>query len=317
MLFNILITLAQATEPACKPKKLACDEMIKICQLSGFAPNMDKGFDLWADCINPMMQNKPTPAFSLYQLPAYPSDLPEMCKKVRPNFGNGTVGSKGGYCSIIKKSCESQGFVPHSVLGNDLLLNCINPIMQHKEGEAESVFDLPQVTQSQVNKCKDENPFFGSGPCGNPIQTYCYKIKKACIHSGFENGKSHCGYAIMENCVNPIMQNKRDHADNILPLPAIDSEWIVKCKQDVPKFGLGTVGGPISPTCSSCQRIKHECIEEGFVEGKSHDGFDLLEHCIKPNMQQTNPNHSPSKDIPCIRKELIEQCKHENPKFGL
>lgn len=323
MLYQLVVLFAfvAAHDQNCKPKKLACDELIKICQLSGFVPNMEpKGFDLYADCINPMMQNKSTPLHAIYELPIYPAEYPGLCKLVRPNFGNGTVGSQGGSCSIIRKSCLVQGFVPGSTHGgNQLFRNCINPIMQHKSHEAEAIFPLPVVTENQITRCKQENPIYGDGPVGTPGDGHpsCYEIKKACIHKGFEEGKSHCGYSIWENCVNPIIQGLTAHADNILPLPTVDSDLIAKCKADVPLFGSGSVGSPVSPTCSSCQAIKQECIDDGFQEGKSHEGFDLWTQCINPNMQQTNPEHLASKDIPCIDLELIAKCRRENPHFGI
>ena len=316
----IFIAYVSATELACKPKKMACDQLIKICQTAGFVPNAGhKGFDLWRDCINPIMQNQSKPTYSIYDLPEFPSELPNLCRKVRPGFGNGTVGGNEGSCSVIRRACTAQKFSPsNKPSGNQLFRNCINPLLQNVTDHFDAMYDLPDLKDEDIQKCKRENPDYGKGPVGNDDHDHspCFEIKKACEQRGFRKGKSRCGYSTWENCINPIMQSLTAHADNLLPLPHIRQETIEACKNDDPNYGKGTVGGPIHEDCSSCQKIKQECKDEGFEEGKELERYDLWKHCIIPNIIQTHPDPEPLREIPCIDSNLIEKCLFENPKFG-
>ncbi len=72
-----------------------CQQIMKICEDAGFVKGeYKKGYGLWDDCINPIMQGKTTVPHATKPLPTVDPKLVSECKAKNPKFGHGQVGTK-------------------------------------------------------------------------------------------------------------------------------------------------------------------------------------------------------------------------------
>ncbi len=72
----------------------------------------------------------------------------------------------------------------------------------------------------------------------------CDQIKTACMSAGFVEGDYKQGYGLWVDCIDPIMQGKKQPAKADKPLPSISSAVIAACKQKHPNFGEGKKAPP-------------------------------------------------------------------------
>lgn len=82
--------------PAREGKSLGpCEQILKACEDAGFVKGeAKKGYGLWLDCVDPIMQGKTTVQGATKPLPSVNADLVAKCKAKKPKFGSGKVGSK-------------------------------------------------------------------------------------------------------------------------------------------------------------------------------------------------------------------------------
>ncbi len=72
-----------------------CKEIVKACENAGFVKGeAKKGYGLWLDCVDPIMQGKTTVPGATKPLPAVDSKVVSECKAKNPKFGSGQVGTK-------------------------------------------------------------------------------------------------------------------------------------------------------------------------------------------------------------------------------
>ncbi len=72
-----------------------CQEIVKACESAGFVKgDAKKGYGLWVDCIDPIMQGKTSVPGATKALPAVDPKIVSDCKAKHPKFGSGKVGTK-------------------------------------------------------------------------------------------------------------------------------------------------------------------------------------------------------------------------------
>ncbi len=72
-----------------------CQQIVKVCEDAGFVKGeAKKGYGLWLDCIDPIMQGKTTVPGATKSLPAVDPKLVSECRAKNPKFGSGKVGTK-------------------------------------------------------------------------------------------------------------------------------------------------------------------------------------------------------------------------------
>ena len=78
-------------EPAQESKKRGpCKQILKACEDAGFVKGeAKKGYGLWLDCVDPIMQGKTTVAGVTKALPSVDASLVAACKAKNPKFGSG------------------------------------------------------------------------------------------------------------------------------------------------------------------------------------------------------------------------------------
>ena len=67
----------------------------------------------------------------------------------------------------------------------------------------------------------------------------CDQIKAACKSAGFVEGDYKQGYGLWVDCIDPIMQGKKQPAKADKPLPSVAPSLVASCKQKHPNFGEG------------------------------------------------------------------------------
>jgi len=72
-----------------------------------------------------------------------------------------------------------------------------------------------------------------------PAPGPCDQIKAACKSAGFVQGDYKQGYGLWVDCIDPIMQGKKQPAKADKPLPSVAPSLIAACKQQHPNFGEG------------------------------------------------------------------------------
>ena len=283
-----------------------CQQILDACNSSGFRPNKQSfGYDLYANCANPIMQKLDNGPFALYSLPIVHADTVYKCKMENPDFGVGPVGSSGAQylaCYQLKKRCLIDGFEPDKQdAGYDLDQNCINPMLQPTISNTNSIFPVPDIGQDLIDRCAQEIPGFGSGLVGAPNanKLNCHAIKQHCINSGFVEGKWRYGYGLWKNCINPIMQRVDQHnvPYQLLKLPKISPAVISSCKAENPSFGVGFVGSEGGQK-HSCYKIKEYCA------GRKHK-----KHCVRKIIKGKSGHAR-------IEAGVVEQCRKDIPEFG-
>jgi hypothetical protein len=72
----------------------ACASIAKACLDAGFIPgDWKKGDGLWRDCVDPIVQGQTSVPGATKSLPTVDAKSIAACKKHRPKFGEGKVGS--------------------------------------------------------------------------------------------------------------------------------------------------------------------------------------------------------------------------------
>ncbi len=72
-----------------------CQQILKACKDAGFVKGeAKKGYGLWVDCIDPIMQGMTTIPGATKALPSVDANLVSACKAKHPKFGSGRVGTK-------------------------------------------------------------------------------------------------------------------------------------------------------------------------------------------------------------------------------
>jgi hypothetical protein len=82
---------------------------------------------------------------------------------------------------------------------------------------------------------------------GAPIRP-CAQIREACAQAGFIFNGVNMGVGIMVDCIRPIMAGTPQRRQAAKPLPEIDPQLVVACKNRNPNFGMG--GGAMNPAGS-------------------------------------------------------------------
>jgi len=95
---SFVFAAAAFAEPAHKGKghtPRPCRQIEKACKDAGFIKGeAKKGFGLWVDCINPIMQGKTIVPGATKALPSVDAGVVAACKAKHPKFGEGRVGTK-------------------------------------------------------------------------------------------------------------------------------------------------------------------------------------------------------------------------------
>ena len=72
----------------------------------------------------------------------------------------------------------------------------------------------------------------------------CAEIRAACIQAGFVPNEANMGIGIIVDCIRPIMAGTPQRKRAAKPLPQIDSQLVVACKNRNPNFGGGASAQP-------------------------------------------------------------------------
>ncbi len=67
----------------------------------------------------------------------------------------------------------------------------------------------------------------------------CAQIRAACLQAGFVPNGANMGIGIIVDCIRPIMAGSPQRRQAIKPLPQIDPQVVVACKNRNPNFGGG------------------------------------------------------------------------------
>jgi hypothetical protein len=67
----------------------------------------------------------------------------------------------------------------------------------------------------------------------------CAQIKASCTQAGFVPNGASMGIGINVDCIRPIMAGTQQRKRATKPLPQIDPELVVACKNQNPNFGMG------------------------------------------------------------------------------
>jgi hypothetical protein len=87
----VVIFGATAAEAQAPRRAGACGQIIAACQQAGFERGAAKaGNGIAADCIRPIMQNRPQPRRATKSLPQVAPELVAACAAANPNFGQRT-----------------------------------------------------------------------------------------------------------------------------------------------------------------------------------------------------------------------------------
>jgi hypothetical protein len=81
----------------------------------------------------------------------------------------------------------------------------------------------------------------GQAVPGAPIRP-CAQIREACLNAGFFPNGANMGVGIILDCIRPIMAGTPQRPRAAKPLPEIDPQLVVACKNRNPNFGMR--GGP-------------------------------------------------------------------------
>lgn len=73
----------------------------------------------------------------------------------------------------------------------------------------------------------------------------CAQIREACAQAGFIFNGVNMGIGILVDCIRPIMAGNPQRRQAAKPLPEIDPQLVVACKNRNPNFGMG--GGAMQP----------------------------------------------------------------------
>ena len=67
----------------------------------------------------------------------------------------------------------------------------------------------------------------------------CAQIRAACTQAGFVPKGANRGVGIMVDCIRPILAGNLQRKRATKPLPQIDPQVVVACKNQNPNFGMG------------------------------------------------------------------------------
>jgi hypothetical protein len=78
-----------------------------------------------------------------------------------------------------------------------------------------------------------------SAPDDSAAARPCAKIRAACQQAGFVPNGANMGIGIILDCIRPIMAGTSQRKQAVKPLPQIDPQLVVACKNRNPNFGGG------------------------------------------------------------------------------
>ena len=91
----VISTMAFAGPAQERKEPGPCKQILKACEDAGFVKGeAKKGYGLWVDCVDPIMQGKTTVPGATKALPSVDANLVSACKAKNPKFGSGHVGTK-------------------------------------------------------------------------------------------------------------------------------------------------------------------------------------------------------------------------------
>jgi hypothetical protein len=67
----------------------------------------------------------------------------------------------------------------------------------------------------------------------------CAQIRAACIQAGFVPNGANMGVGVIADCIRPIIAGTPQRGRTTKPLPQIDPQVVVACKNQNPNFGMG------------------------------------------------------------------------------
>ena len=67
----------------------------------------------------------------------------------------------------------------------------------------------------------------------------CAQIRAACTQAGFVPNGANMGVGVMADCIRPIIAGTPQRGRTTKPLPQIDPQVVVACKNQNPNFGMG------------------------------------------------------------------------------
>jgi hypothetical protein len=78
-----------------------------------------------------------------------------------------------------------------------------------------------------------------SGPVQSAPRGACAQIRAACTQAGFVLNGANTGTGIVVDCIRPIITGTPQRPRAAKPLPQIDPQVVIACKNQNPNFGMG------------------------------------------------------------------------------
>jgi hypothetical protein len=100
IVFSVLIVLVLSTVAFAEQAKEGkasgpCQQIRKACEDAGFVKGeAKKGYGLWVDCIDPIMQGNASVPGATKALPTVDPNVVAACRAKNPKFGSGKVATK-------------------------------------------------------------------------------------------------------------------------------------------------------------------------------------------------------------------------------
>jgi hypothetical protein len=86
----------------------------------------------------------------------------------------------------------------------------------------------------------------------------CVQIREACAQAGFVPNGANMGVGILVDCIRPIMAGTPQRKRATKPLPEIDPQIVVACKNRNPNFGIGGGAGGQSTNPSNTMEAPNQ-----------------------------------------------------------
>jgi hypothetical protein len=93
-IFTLVLINAVVSPALAAPVTDPCKQIVQACTSAGFVlGDWRKGYGLYRDCVDPLLQGKTSVPGADKPLPAVNPGLVPACKQKNPKFGDGKVGS--------------------------------------------------------------------------------------------------------------------------------------------------------------------------------------------------------------------------------
>jgi hypothetical protein len=86
-----------------------------------------------------------------------------------------------------------------------------------------------------------------SAPVQPALKGACAQIRAACTQAGFVPNGVNMGVGIVVDCIQPIIAGTPQRSRATKPLPEIDPQVVIACKNQNPNFGMGGRATPQQP----------------------------------------------------------------------